>query len=69
MSTRVETDLSVFSTPDRIIEKYPGISGAKLRWWLFKRHTNGLNIAVRKIGGRLLINEAELARWIDAHSG
>jgi hypothetical protein len=65
---REEVNLADFSQPDQICKKYPGITGPMLRWWLYNRDTNGLDVAVKKIGKRLLINEVELARWINAHS-
>lgn len=55
-------------TVRQVWETYPAFSEGSLRWLLFHRKTNGMAVAVRKIGKRLLIDEEALLRWVDEHS-
>lgn len=51
---------------DQIVEKFP-FSEAIVRKWLFKRRANGLNAAIRKIGGRIYFRKDLFIEWIEQH--
>ncbi len=46
---------------------YPPIGG--LRALVFNGKTNGFNKVIRRIGKRVLIDEAEYFKWVDEQSG
>ena len=46
-----------------------GFKEGGIRWWLFNRHTNGLNAAVHKVGRSLLIDLEAFQAWIESHKG
>lgn len=46
--------------------KHPAFSEASLRYHIFHERTNGLNLALRRIGRKILINEEQFFIWIDA---
>jgi hypothetical protein len=54
----------VLLTPIQLAEKHRWPIGG-LRHLLFHREQNGLSIALRKVGSKLLINEQEFLRWVD----
>lgn len=51
---------------DQILEKFP-FSQAIVRKWLFNRRANGLNMAIRKIGGRIYFRKDLFIEWIEQH--
>lgn len=51
---------------DQIVEKFP-FSEAIVRKWLFKRRDNGLNVAIRKIGGKIYFRKDLFIEWIEQH--
>jgi hypothetical protein len=46
---------------------YP--SQRALRNLIFKADRNGLAVAIRRVGRRVLIDEAEFFAWVDRHGG
>lgn len=48
---------------DQLCELHPALNKRTLREWLYKRHENGLDIAVVKLGKRLFILEDEFIEW------
>lgn len=42
---------------------YPGIS--TLRWLVFHAESNGFNKVIRRIGRRILIDEAAFFEWVE----
>jgi len=57
-----------FLTPRKLSEKYP--ESFPLRWIKAKlaaREKNGLAMAVRKIDGKVLIDEEKFFAWIESH--
>lgn len=58
-----------YRSPQQIIDdaKYPFTMG-QLRHYLLKRHKNGLEKAVRKIGKRLYIRKDLFNKWIEEQS-
>ena len=53
-------------TTEDIKDLYP-IKESLLRRWLYDRKKNGLHVAVRKVGKRLLIRRDLMDEWIDSH--
>ena len=47
-------------------EAHPAFSVGSLRHFLFYRETNGLEVAVRRVGRRLLLLESAFFAWIEA---
>ena len=56
-----------YLSPKQLIEtgKY-SLTIGQLRHLLLYRHKNGLEIAIRKIGKRLVIREDEFIQWIES---
>ena len=56
-------------SPKQIVSsgKYPFTMG-QIRHYLLKRHTNGLEKAVRKIGKRLYLRPDLFEEWIESKS-
>jgi hypothetical protein len=38
-----------------------------IRWWIFNADTNGFNVCIIRIGGRVLIDRAAFEHWLEAH--
>ena len=55
-------------TVRQVWETYPAFTEGSLRWLLFHRKTNGLAVAVRKIGKKLLLDEELFLQWVEQHS-
>jgi hypothetical protein len=49
-----------------LAQKYPWLTEAGLRHFLFYKNKNGLNKAVRKMGRRVLIDETAFFEWIES---
>jgi hypothetical protein len=49
-------------------DRFPFTNG-QLRFYLNKRHLNGLDKAIRKIGKRIYIREDYLYEWIEKQAG
>jgi len=54
-------------TVKQFCQKRPYITEAGLRWMLFNRDRNGLNIAVLKLGKKVLIDEDLYDKWENGH--
>lgn len=71
----VQSQTRALSTVRQFSEKYPAFSQGSLRNLIFlasKRHTsmgkipgNGLDVALVRIGRKLLIDEAKFFQWIE----
>lgn len=59
----------VLVTVQQLCQRTPAFKEQTIRQFLFDRHENGLNRAVRHLGRKLLIDEEEFFRWIDERSG
>jgi len=44
---------------------WPSESG--LRWIVFRSQSNGFDKVIRRIGGRILLNQDALKKWVDSH--
>jgi hypothetical protein len=54
-----------FSTVKQASQKYPAFSENSLRWIIFNSKTNGATAFIRKVGGKVLINDEEFCKWVD----
>lgn len=37
-----------------------------IRWWIFQSPENGFQKVIRRVGGRIFIDLAELEKWIES---
>ena len=58
----------VLVTVQQLCQRTPAFKEQTVRQYLFDRHDNGLQQAVRKLGRKLLIDEDLFFLWIDEHS-
>ena len=56
-----------YMTVAMLADAYPAFPAASIRWLLFKRHENGLEAAVIRVGRRLLISENAWRRWLEGN--
>jgi hypothetical protein len=54
-------------TVKQFCQKRPYLTEPGMRWMLFNRVQNGLNVAVTKIGKKVLIDEDAYDKWEDQH--
>ena len=52
-------------TVSQFIEKHQWATRGGLRQLLFERETNGLNVAVVRIGRKLLLDEDRFFAWVE----
>lgn len=50
-------------------EKHPAFSEGSLRFIIFHAHKNGFKRCIRRVGRKVLLDEAEVFLWIDARNG
>lgn len=55
-------------TVEQFCKEHPAFKPGGLRWWLFHREQNGLNMAVVRVGRKLLLDEAKFFEWVDAQN-
>ena len=53
-----------FLSVKQLAQRYPFKSVAGWRWTLFNADLNGFSRAVRKVGGRVILLESEVNKWI-----
>lgn len=58
-----------YLTVKQVAIKHPAFSESSLRYHIFHEHSNGLTKAIRRIGKKILINEALFIDWIDQQNG
>lgn len=56
-------------TVRQFAEKHPAFSEGSLRFIIFHARRNGFSQCIRRIGRKVLLNEAAVFRWIDARNG
>lgn len=39
-----------------------------LRYWIYKRESNGANCWIRKIGGKIFVDVDEFFKWLEGRS-
>lgn len=55
-----------YMTVQQLSEKYPAFTVSGIRWALFNKEQNGLRSAVRKVGRKVLIDEAAFVDWVES---
>lgn len=55
-----------FLTVKQASEKYPAFSVNSLRWIIFNSKLNGATAFIRKVGRKVLIEEAGFVSWVDS---
>jgi len=69
MTVTGEKPMSDYLTVKQVATKHPAFSEASLRYYIFNEKENGLSGAIRRIGRKVIINEASFLQWIDAQIG
>lgn len=59
-------DYTDLRTVKQFAAEVPFATESKLRWWIFHAETNGLNIALIKIGGRVYIDINQFNVWLES---
>lgn len=54
-------------TVKQLAAAYPAFTEPMIRWWIFNADTNGFNVCIIRIGGRVLIDRAAFEHWLEAH--
>jgi hypothetical protein len=54
-------------TVKQLAAAYPAFTEPMIRWWIFNANTNGFNVCIIRIGGRVLIDRAAFEHWLEAH--
>jgi hypothetical protein len=57
-----------YVTVKQFAEKYQAFTEASLRYYIFHAETNGLSMALRRLGRKILIDEQKFFQWIDEQS-
>ena len=52
-------------TVRQFVERHPAFSSGGLRYLIFLAKTNGFDLAVVRIGRRVLLDEAKVFQWIE----
>jgi hypothetical protein len=54
-------------TVKQLAEKNPCFTESAIRWMLFNRKTNGLSVAVTKLGKKILVDDQKFNEWVESH--
>jgi len=57
-----------YSTVKQMASKYPAFSEASLRYHIFNEKNNGLSVAIKRIGRKILIDEQAFFLWLDTQN-
>ena len=57
-----------YMTVKQVPARYPAFTERALRFIIFNRETNGFSECIRRIGKKILIDEAAFCQWIDKRS-
>lgn len=58
------TTRSLLTVP-QLVKKHPAFKNGGIRDLIFKEHENGFHKVVKRIGGKILIDEDLFFKWID----
>jgi len=58
-----------YFTVKQTAERHPAFSEASLRYIIFNSHQNGFDKTIKRIGRKILINEALFLEWIENQEG
>ena len=56
------------TTVKQFSERHPAFSVGGIRWLIFNAETNGFNKVIRRIGRRVLIDEAAFFNWVEENN-
>jgi len=57
-----------FLTVKQASEKYPAFTENSLRWIIFNSKLNGATAFIRKVGRKVLLDEAGFVSWVNAQT-
>ncbi len=58
-----------YLTVVQLAEKFPAFSESSIRYHIFNSKQNNLEKAIRRVGRKILISEAEFINWIEEQNG
>lgn len=61
---------SLATTPNlltvrQFVQRHPAFTQGGLRYLIFNAHCNGMSVCLRRIGRRVLIDEAAFFAWVE----
>ncbi len=56
---------TILLTVNQFSEKHPAFTNGSLRALIFNEKQNGFSKCIRRIGGRVLINEKDFFEWVE----
>ena len=62
---RVMSELPTLLSVEQFVAKHAWATRGGIRQLLFNRHANGLDVAVVRLGRKLLLDEAAVFAWLD----
>ena len=60
--------MSEYLTVKMMAVKHPAFSEASLRYHIFHESKNGISKAIRRVGRKILINEAQFFDWLEGQA-
>jgi hypothetical protein len=60
---------NILLTVNQFSEKHQAFSKGAIRSLIFRADTNGFNKVIRRIGGRVLLNEQAFFEWVEEING
>lgn len=45
------------------------LTEGKLRWWVYNSETNGLKVAIVRVGGRIFFDKEAFNQWLESLKG
>lgn len=58
-----------FVTVRQLSAKYPAFPEGGLRFWIFHAEKNGFAKCLRRVGRKVLVEEAAFLAWVDSQGG
>jgi len=59
------TDAKIYLTVKQTAERYPAFTEGAIRFLIFNRERNGFAPVVRKLGKKIILDEAAFVEWIE----
>lgn len=57
-----------YLTPKQLPQKHPAFTESSIRYLIFNAETNGFKSCLKRIGRKILIDEAKFLQWIESYS-
>lgn len=61
-------NLPTYLTVKQLVEKHAALTEGGVRGWIFNATSNGFDHCIKRVGRKLLINEARFFEWIGQQS-